>query len=246
LVGDAVVAPGRESHPQFTLDAPWGTDTVQAVTITPIVDQQAILKFVALTDTTIETLAIWGPAMPPITAPADVGFYLPSGAASMRMNMHYQNLGTSEVRDHSGFELCVTRTPRPNTAGLFTVSATPSIPAGAVRYQSVGTCNIQAPAALSAFSVTPFMHALATHIKVAGPSTTFLDVDYSYQSVKPYPVNKLPIRNGDAMTVTCTYTNGTANVVNFGENLQNELCFAFVAYYPHGSVRCPMSLGVSF
>jgi hypothetical protein len=52
----------------------------------------------------------------------------------------------------------------------------------------------------------------------------------------PTPIT---VQTGDVITTTCTYTNPTNQMVRFGENTGNEMCFNFALYYPKGALKCP-------
>jgi hypothetical protein len=88
------------------------------------------------------------------------------------------------------------------------------------------------------FSTFLHMHKLGTQISSTvnpGPSQVSLGTDpsfsFSNQSwtpLKPYA----QLHTGDKVATRCVWNNPTDTAVKFGENTENEMCFAIVAYYP--------------
>jgi hypothetical protein len=240
------VAAGVESHPQFTLDAPWGDDKVQALGFRPITDNKAVLHHWILNgggafingwapgqDDSEE-----GPMLP------DVGVFLPSGKGSLRMDMHYNNLqGAKAELDQSGLEICVTHKLRKFTATTFSgFAALPNIPAGK-EVDIVGTCNVSVTQPVFLLSESPHAHKLATHMKLvvkSGATETVLhDGPFAFDGQIATPL-KAPfeLKAGDQVITTCHFKNDTNRTVGFGENTGNEMCFNFATYYPMGALSC--------
>ena len=46
------------------------------------------------------------------------------------------------------------------------------------------------------------------------------------------PANPIAVTGGDDIHTTCKWTNTTDVPVTFGEDTENEMCFAFLTYYP--------------
>lgn len=232
------VAPASEVHPQFMLNAPWGNKPVQAVKITAMVDKPDVLKMWNL-NAGGRLIMNWGPGITSLTAPADVGFWVPNGNASMRLDVHYQNTSTAAVTDRSGVELCVTETLRPHTAGSTTgISAlfNLSVPAGATNYEVKNSITAQVSEPITLIFSAPHMRRLGLRMRLDVNGNTVTDAPYSYENHMLYPLQNIVVRNGDKLNVSCFYTNPTNATVTYGENMDNEMCFNFIQYYPYSAL----------
>lgn len=256
-----MVPPGQEIHPQFTLDAPWGDDKVQAIMFRPISDNLKVLHhWILNSQGTVSTFVSgWAPGQDNTLRkplPDGVGVYLPSGKQVLRMDMHYNNLqGTKTEADNSGVEICVTHTLRKNAATTFmNFMGLPFIAPGQ-ETDIVGTCNVQVTEPVFLMSESPHAHKLATHMKLehirAGKSTILHDAPFAFDAQVS---NALPapfeLKTGDQVITTCHYKNDTNNLVTFGEDTGNEMCFNFATYYPMGALSCngqaPVDAGKAF
>jgi len=253
-----VVPAGSEEHPQFIFDSPWGDDDVQVLAYRPVTDNSRILHHWILYENSTggifggglggKFLVGWAPGSQGNTGmPDDVGMYMPGGADKLRLDVHYYNLASAQAEsDSSGVELCITRTPRANTA---TVSGlTGSATARVGRSDNVSSCtvNLTGTDHVTMLSVSPHMHKLGVHAKLeltrAGQTTALHDAPFDFEDQRIYELDQLEIRDGDVLTTTCSYENDTGRTVTFGENSDDEMCFNFVTYYPMGAFQCGFSL----
>ncbi|MDB4973707.1 MAG: hypothetical protein JWN48_2048 [Myxococcaceae bacterium] len=261
--GTAVSVPaGQETHPQFTFDAPWGDAKVQAIAFRPITDNAKVLHHWILNGQggTAAFIKGWAPGQDASLRkplPDDVGIYLPSGKAVLRLDMHYNNLqGSAAELDQSGVEVCVTSTPRPTVATTFTGFGQLGIflPPGQ-ETDVVGTCNVAVKQPVFLMTESPHAHKLATHMKLEvkrnGVSTVLHDSAFTFdaQISTPLPM-QVELKAGDQVITTCHYKNDTKSFVTFGENTGNEMCFNFASYYPMGALSCngqaPIDIGKVF
>ena len=243
---DVSVAPGTETHPQFTSDAPWGNDKVQGIGFRPVTDNKAVLHHWILNGGGA-FISGWAPGQDDTERkpmPKDVGVFLPTGKGSLRMDMHYNNLqGTKAELDQSGVEICVTHQLRKFTSTTFSgFAALPSIPPGK-EVDIVGTCNVAVTQPVFLLSESPHAHELATHMKLVvkrgGMETILHDAPFAFdgQTSTPLPA-PFELKAGDQVITTCHYKNDTNRQVGFGEDTGNEMCFNFATYYPMGALSC--------
>lgn len=260
--GSPVMVPaGQETHPQYVSDAPWGDEKVQAIMFRPISDNLKVLHHWILNSQggTAAFISGWAPGQDATLRkelPPDVGVYLPSGKQVLRMDMHYNNLqGTKTEADQSGVEICVTHALRKNAATTFmNFMGLPFIAPGE-ETDIVGTCNVQVTEPVFLMSESPHAHKLATHMKLEhirdGKSTILHDAPFAFDAQIAIPL-KAPfeLKTGDQVITTCHYKNDTNNLVTFGENTGNEMCFNFATYYPMGALSCngqaPVDVGKAF
>lgn len=253
-----VVPAGSEEHPQFIFDTPWGNDDVQVLAYRPVTDNASILHHWILYENSTgglfggglggKFLVGWAPGSQGNTGmPDDVGLYMPGGADKLRLDVHYYNLGSNQAEsDASGVELCITRTPRPNTATVSGLTGNATAPAGRSNNVSSCTVNLTGAEEVTFMSVSPHMHKLGVHAKLeltrAGQTTALHDEPFDFEDQRIYELDNIPIRDGDVLTTTCSYENDTGRTVTFGENSDDEMCFNFVTYYPMGAFQCGFSL----
>jgi mono/diheme cytochrome c family protein len=256
------MAPNTENHPGFTFDAPWGDDEVQALAFRPVTDNKKILHHWILYQAggARVFLSGWAPGQDDAERsplPPDVGMYLPRGAKSLYLDMHYYNLGddTVEELDASGVEVCTVGKAnfRPNMATIFMGFmgfGAPMVPANSVNHEVTANCNVSATEPVHLLSVSPHAHRFAKHMKftatVSGEEIVLHDLPFNFEEQRARRLPQaLVLNTGDRVTTTCTYANDTSRDINFGENTDAEMCFNFALYYPMGALSCGGGLGGS-
>ena len=249
---------GAEEHPQFVFDAPWGDDDVQVLAYRPVTDNARILHHWILYENDSgglfggglggKFLVGWAPGSQGNTGmPDDVGMYMPGGADSLRLDVHYYNLGNTQPEsDSSGVELCITRTPRPLTATVSGLTGDATARVGRSDNATSCTVNLSGVDHVTFLSVSPHMHKLGVHAKLeltrAGQTSALHDASFNFDDQRIYPLDDVEIHDGDVLTTTCSYENDTGRNVSFGQNSDDEMCFNFVTYYPMGAFQCGFSL----
>jgi len=253
------IAPGQEIHPQVALDAPWGTEKVQAIAFKPYTDNRKVLHHWILYGAGRAFLAGWAPgddARPPF--PKDVGMEMPSGRGAFTLDMHYNSLQEkATAMDASGVDVCVLKGAhlRPKIAavtGSFSTIGPGGVlaPAGAKNAPVTGVCNVTAREPIHLLTAAPHAHTYARHMKftVTKKDKTEIvmhDADFAFGEQGTYPLagGELILETGDVVRTSCYYTNETSRSVSFGESTTSEMCFNFALYYPKGALSCGGGLG---
>ena len=246
------VPAGQELHPNLSVPAPWGNQQMQAIAFRPVTDNRKVLHHWILYGPKREFLVGWAPGSDQSTLPPDVGMNLAGG--TLTLNMHYNNLlGTQTEQDRSGVEICALKPEnfRKNTSGVHTGFSQLAfrIPAHAMNYAVTGQCTVTASTPVTLFSVSPHAHKLARHMtfsvqKASGQSIMLHDGSFDFNEQQAYALSPMvQLATGDKVTTTCFYDNTTNQVVRFGENTDNEMCFNFAAYYPMGALDCGFAFG---
>jgi hypothetical protein len=245
-----IVPAMQETHPNVTLQAPWGNEEVQMIAWRAVTDNAKVMHHWILYGSSVgrDHLVSSSPGKPHnAPMPSDVGMYLPGG--TMTLNMHYNNLqGSKDEPDRSGLEVCVVKgaNMRPKVATTypsFTQFAF-TIPAKSVDYNVTGTCNVTATQPVTILSASPHAHKLAHHMKftvtkASGETVVMHDADFNYEEQGTFELKApVEINTGDKITTTCVFTNTTNDAVSFGENTADEMCFNFATYYPRGALSC--------
>lgn len=181
----------------------------------------------------------WAPGAEALGVPKEAGFPL-EGTKHYVIQMHYNNVNALEgEQDESGVDFCTTKELRPNDADVIAFGSVKfTIPAQAQNFTQ--TCDFKVPSNLPeihAFAAMPHMHQLGksidTVLKSTNGSTTSLGTipkwDFETQYWIPLDV---PVKTGDTVQTTCTWTNGTNSPVSFGEKTEDEMCYSFTMYYP--------------
>jgi hypothetical protein len=243
------VPPGQEVHPQVTSDAPWGNEKVQAIGFKAVTDNKAVLHHWILNGGGA-FLSGWAPGEDGVKKMLpDVGMEMPTGAGSLRLDMHYNSLQQKTAQnDNSGVEICIVKSAhfRKNhaavTMGLSSLFNL-SVPNGSTNYEVKSSCTVGS-GPITLLSASPHAHKLAVRMKFtlqrkSGELVTMHDMPFMFGEQHSYPLDPPIITNaGDVINTSCYYTNMTGATVTFGENTGNEMCFNFALYYPAGSLSC--------
>lgn len=233
----------------FYFAPPWGNTQVQAIRTENITDNSMVLHHWilyssagAVTDGSHsdcptgshaggQYLVGWAPGAPPMEMPADVGLAMPG--AGYNLEIHY-NATTAGQTDGSGVRLCVTRTPRANTAAVHPLGQEPFTVTGAG--STTGTCKPRGPFPITVMSSGPHMHLKGTRMttvvkRANGTVETLIDQPFNFQNQIAYDT-PMVLYEGDTLETTCMF-NGSAS---FGTGTNQEMCYNFVTAYPAGAL----------
>jgi len=249
-----VVPANKEIHPQIAFDAPWGDQEVQAIAFRPITDNAKVLHHWILNATDKTFLSGWAPGGQGGSAlPDDVGMYMPTGAGSMVLDIHYFNLGAGQSElDHSGVEVCVLNKEhfRPKTASVFrgfgSIGGSDYVlaPAASSNHDEQGVCNVNTTVPVTLLTSSAHAHRYAVHMKFSvlkadGREIVMHDRPFSFDAQLSYPLTpSVLLETGDRVVTTCTYSNDTNKNIRFGESTSDEMCFNFAVYYPKDALSC--------
>lgn len=239
----------------FGVDVPV-TGNRQVIAIKPHIDNKSIVHHIVLMQSptavspnpapcsafgmvTWPTLWAWAPGIGDFSLPPEAGFPM-SGTMHYVVQIHYNNINRlMNQTDKSGFGLCTTDQLRPNDADVMAFGTQQiNVPPHATLDQ---TCTFTVPPALdgrSIFSTFLHMHKIGTQISSTvnpGASQVSLgsDPNFSFGNQSWTPLSPYAqIHSGDKVATRCVWNNPTDTAVKFGENTENEMCFAIVAYYP--------------
>jgi cytochrome c551/c552 len=239
------VAAGYEGYVDFYFPMPW-KDNVQGVAFKPVIDNKKVLHHWILYQGQNSFLNGWSPGKPYYAMPLDVGIYLPSGTTGgqLKMTTHYNNKssGAKAEKDSSGVEVCITRKMRKNTATTFPFTASATAPAGKTQANE-NSCTVTSTQDIHLVSSSPHMHRLGVHAKFeviragSGKREVITDRPFDFQEQTDEIIDVV-VKNGDKISVTCTYKNDTNQTVMFGQLTDQEMCFNFAIYYPMCGMTC--------
>ena len=176
--------------------------------------------------------------------PNGIGIQLKKGQ-QLVLNLHLFNFGDEPLRGLSGtlIKPIAAEQVQHYAEGIEAGTVSLTIPPGGPHKQS-GTCTMTRDVTLIAAG--PHMHQMGVYESAVAHSSVMGDVvlfdePYSFdeQSLKLLP-EQVPMKQGDKISVECTYQNPTDQVVNFGDSTLEEMCFAGIYRYPMGpgSVIC--------
>jgi hypothetical protein len=158
------------------------------------------------------------------------------GEGKLVLQVQYVNPGAA-LADASGMELCVTRNPRRDTAGMYWLGIEAlSLPPMEL-HEAYGTCRpLDQQEPVHVLASLPRMRAQGRHLvavidKADGGMATIADEpwDMSHHRVVPAGVTIDP---GDSVRMTCAHTNLTDQTVVHGWSPSNALCYFLVMAYP--------------
>lgn len=189
----------------------------------------------------------WAPGGRVTVLPPHVGLPFGAGnAVSFMLQMHYNNIkGATTVVDNSGFRVWYTPQLRANDMGVLTIGQNAQFLKLAPGMQSVtvsgncpSVCTNRLPAdGINIMGAAMHMHTLGRAMKlslvrnnVASPLAAKAFYDFNHQGSQPVNTKLL---QGDRIDVTCTYN--TLSKTDFtlgGESTNEEMCYAFLSYWP--------------
>ncbi|XP_037304540.2 DBH-like monooxygenase protein 2 homolog [Pungitius pungitius] len=207
-------------------------------------------------DTCFGVVAAWGVGGGVFELPEDVG--IPIGGADSntlyRLEIHYNNPNIVAGRsDSSGLRLHYTLLPRKYDAGILTTGMLPhstlnyNIPPKAPQFHTYGVCNtslfsqfLNPVPDLQVFAVMLHTHLAGRKIRVGhyrnGEQIDFLALNenYNFELQETLSLGNIKtIKQGDEIMVECTYsTTDRTGVTRMGLSTTDEMCLAFLLYYP--------------
>lgn len=181
----------------------------------------------------------WAPGGKNFELPPEAGYAEEAGTTHWVIQIHYNNAqGLSGEVDETGFDLCTTDQLRPNDADIMATGTVQiDLPPHAT---TTTTCDLSVPQELgniTVLSAWAHMHRLgsAEYAKRVrgGQDTMMLDVpNYSFSTGGGATGIKIDLAAGDTIQTMCKWQNTGDTTVRFGEGTGDEMCFAFLTYYP--------------
>lgn len=192
-------------------------------------------------------VAGWAPGVGPLELPAAAG-YPEEGTTHWALQVHYNNVAAArEQRDESGFDLCTTNQLRRHDADMLATGGLEfGIPPRAKHELSCQYTWGAGPNGTHAdghpdiriFSVFPHMHKLGRHMSVEKltpgnnrPLPIMAPQPFDFDAQYNRPTDTL-VERGDVIRTRCRWENDTDRRVTMGEGTSDEMCFAFLMYYP--------------
>lgn len=170
--------------------------------------------------------------------PDGVAVTVPAGSL-INLNLHLFNASDAALSGHSGIAIReVAQSDVQQTADFFFAGTFAlSIPGGGQTTNALGGCTANRD--YQVFALWPHMHQYGVHQKVehlrGGNATVLHDAPYAFSEQDFFPrTPEFTVEAGDQLRVTCTYTNESPNVINFGDSSEDEMCFTGFYRYPAG------------
>ncbi|XP_069552777.1 DBH-like monooxygenase protein 2 homolog [Brachyistius frenatus] len=209
--------------------------------------------------------ASWGVGGGVYELPENVG--IPVGGevndVFYRLEIHYNNPhNKTDITDSSGLRLHYTAQLRQHDMGILTTGLISlsklklDIPPKAPQFHIYGICNtthfselVNPVPNLQVFAVLLHTHLAGRKVRVGhfrnGKQEGFLGLDENYNFEMQQTVNLGNIRTiqqGDEITVECTYNTSNRNeITKFGLGTTDEMCLAFIFYYPAIKIKSCIS-----
>ncbi|XP_028998061.1 DBH-like monooxygenase protein 2 homolog [Betta splendens] len=201
-------------------------------------------------------VAAWAVGGEATTLPESAGIPIGGGEGSTfyRLEIHYNNPNSVKGRrDTSGLRLHYTTNLRQHDVGILTAGVLEvghlkyNIPPNAEEFHTYGVCNttvisqlVNPMPDLQMFAVILHTHLTGRKVRVGqyrdGKQIDFLGLDenYDFDLQQVTHLGKVKtVKQGDDIVVECTYStvNRTA-VTRMGLATTDEMCLAFLFYYP--------------
>ncbi|XP_061602971.1 DBH-like monooxygenase protein 2 homolog [Cololabis saira] len=216
-------------------------------------------------DTCYGVVASWGVGRGVFELPENAG--IPIGGEDSdtfyRLEIHYNNpQKKAGILDSSGLRLYYTQQLRQHDVGILKAGVLPmgemqyNIPPKATEFHTYGICNtayfpqlVNPMPDLQVFAVLLHTHLAGRKVRVGhfrkGKQIDFLGLeenyDFNIQQIVSLGSVKT-IQQGDEIIVECTYnTEDRAGTTKIGLSTTDEMCLAFLFYYPAMSVTTCIS-----
>ena len=196
----------------------------------------------------IDLVYAWAPGEAGFALPNNVGLpYGPGEAQSFMLEIHYNNPNLiSGAIDNSGVRFYYTEEPREHAMGILQLGdpfvALYDTPVG----EGISEHTFECQGGCSALALDEPVTVLREYINMHATGTRMTNqqrrmgeivhngiadmFDFNQQGSQPVQQSPFQIRPGDAFTTRCTY-NGKSDTV-FGLSSQQEMCIAFLFYFP--------------
>lgn len=181
----------------------------------------------------------WAPGGKNFELPPQAGFAEETGTTHWAVQIHYNNAqGLTGQMDGTGYDLCSTDQLRQYDADILATGTTEiDIPAKSTIQTDCDLTFPQAYGDINLIMAWAHMHRLG---RAESATLTHGGADQSILSAPDYDFNtgaaaqtiNLPVTGGDKIHTSCKWTNAGDTPVTFGEATENEMCFAFLTYYP--------------
>ncbi|XP_033749716.1 dopamine beta-hydroxylase-like [Pecten maximus] len=210
-----------------------------------------------------EIISLWSVGIPGFCHNENAGFKIgPNGYKYASMQMHWNNpLGKENYTDSSGMTLFYTPVLRPYNLGNLLIGENLfQIPPGETRYVVDSECSSICSAqfmndTINVISGMNHMHymgrQMTTYLTPAGGDMQAImhDEQYSYDNPMVYTFQTpLQVRPGDVLKTRCSFTSSHKVVTTTsGEATSQEMCYAFLFYYPKESFQsqqCVTTMGL--
>ncbi|XP_071335319.1 DBH-like monooxygenase protein 2 homolog [Trachinotus anak] len=206
-------------------------------------------------DACFGVVAAWAVGGGVFEFPENAGIPVGGGDSDIyyRLEIHYNNPNLESGRtDSSGLRLHYTSQLRQHDVGILTTGVVPfnhikyNIPPKAPQFHTYGVCNtslisqVNPVPDLQMFAVLLHTHLAGRKVRVGhyrnGKQIDFLGLNENYDFEMQRIVssgNIKTIKQGDEIVVECTYnTANRTGVTKMGLGTTDEMCLAFLFYYP--------------
>ncbi len=188
----------------------------------------------------IRFLGVGGPSTPGVQFPDGTGMPLDEGARLV-MQLHILN-SSAAPRDYAPARAVVKKVAAgasPQAVGVLVVNDI-SIDVAAHTTSIAAGADCAPPERLEhVFALWPHMHLLGKHVSVTTSQKTLVDTDWVFDKQDLHAAAET-IDTTDTVSVHCRYDNPTDRDVKFGWGTNDEMCAAFVYYWPSrtGGATC--------
>eukprot|EP00775_Hariotina_reticulata_P006322 gene6322-6557_t len=177
---------------------------------------------------------------------------IPMGTSSTKylaLELHYNNPElVSGIKDErAGIRVYYTDKLRPQDMGLITLNQPVlAIPPGVAHYPAnvsvcPSSCTKRFKQPVTLVDAFLHMHGAGKSMKVRryrgtqelAPLADLRAFDYAFQGASILPPDARVLQPGDVLTLQCTYdSRGRTNITRGGPGTNDEMCFAWISYYP--------------
>jgi len=182
----------------------------------------------------------WAPGGTAFELPEQAGIPLNQGTTHYAVQLHYNNASNlAGQSDNSGFEICSTDKLRPNDAGVLAFGTVKiDVPPRATKTVSCDYELDERFQGVTFFGVSPHMHKKGLSIGTrrlrggtGAEEPVFVQDKFDFENQSNNKID-VKVNAKDVFRTSCTFKNPGDQMLKFGENTEDEMCFNFMTYFP--------------
>lgn len=195
----------------------------------------AILTRGAADGPTAPTIFAAGRGTGPLVFPDGVGIRLDEGE-TIGLGLHVANATDAPAPYDWGVLVCLVDEVLHESDVFVVGPETIEIPPDGAPHDLSASCPVEGDRTV--FAAFPHMHARGRAIRIEARGEAIAAEDWNFAEQPRIALDPPAVlEDGDPLGVTCTFVNDGPDPVSWGPYSEDEMCLAFVHYYPAGMTR---------
>jgi hypothetical protein len=201
----------------------------------PVVHHAIVTRGLPVSDVPPPTLFAMGRGTGALEMPEGVGMRLDEGEP-VGLAVHVVNATDLPAHYEVAVSVCLVDEVEAESDVLVLGPDQIAIPPDGAPHEVGASCALDGERTF--FAAFPHMHLLGTEIRLDLDGAPLVDLEWDFGEQPEIPIDPpAESEDGSSIGVTCTYVNPGAEPVTWGPSAADEMCLAFVHYFPAGLPR---------